>query len=108
MAKLNIIIDTETQENTVTVNGVLIDNVQYVTLSNWSYDGQPSFHFNVEQFERDGDVEKRTTLYANKKELAIASKYDGLFQDPPKDDKASEPFSMSKLLELAKSKQKEA
>lgn len=86
MAKLSITLDTETNNISVSVDGVAVDNVSYVSLSNYaSYyyedEGKPNYHFSVETAEKVGDVCKRTTLCASKKEGTVAStKYEGLFE----------------------------
>jgi hypothetical protein len=104
MAKLIIMLDTENQkEVSVSVNGKSIENVRYVSVSNYSYDDEPSFHFNVETYEKEDDVHKSVTLCASKKGNCVASnKYDGLFEKKSGEVGTTEPFSMAKLLEQAK------
>jgi hypothetical protein len=85
MAKLTVELDTKTNEATVSVDGVKVENVSYVSISNYGsyYDsnGDGDFHFCVDTREKVGDVSKCVSLCASEKGSAKASeKYPGLFE----------------------------
>jgi len=106
MAKLTVEIDTNTNESSVMVDGVAIENVKYVCISNYSYysydydDGTPKYHFSVETLEKVGDVDKRMSLSASKVESSTASsKYPGLFEKSGTSDEVKTPvgFEISQI-----------